>query len=424
MVVRTPTLNSLKRGFLPQIHQPLPLGRRESQQLLDLITSSFRKNLDKEHPAQSEDAATLSVKEHKSFHKPTGHRPANSHQQAILNHLLLSHPQQHEPESSPSAQTRNPFDVFDAAVAKGLMTTRRAAGFLATIRAQAVKRGAPDAQPDLATAGAGLRVLQWLRTSGQEDSLRFLSDPVLIPHLIPFMYAEGLEEVAWTWLARLATSHLRLAGLGPGRDSNPLCRLLGTMMKEHIQPAAKSKMNLDGSYSALLRADQMLPKDDRVAAQSIKSAWLGLSWASTVDAWDRPKPSAQLFESFFNLGPPYGVPLDLAHLKLHHPTAPSTDSAVRYMRVFLKKPDVIDQTYKAFGVQSQRRLVCFALDTVDRLKQIGDTTHASRIEAFLTRLCDNLNLGILNFNLAELNSLRTDASTASVRRGPPFQSSN
>ncbi|KAK7755469.1 hypothetical protein SLS62_002398 [Diatrype stigma] len=424
MVVRTPTLNSLKRGFLPQIHQPLPLGRKESQQLIDAISSSFRKNLDKEHPAQSEDAATPSVNEHISSHNPIGHRPANSQQKAILNHLLLSHPQQHGPDSSPSAPAKNPFDVFDAAVAKGLMTPRRAAGFLATIRAQAVQPDSPDAQPDLTTTGAGLRVLQWLRTSGQEDGLRFLLDPVLIQKLVPFMYAEGLEEVAWTWLAQLVTFRppvMRLRGVEGDRNavtSHPLYRLLGAMMKEHSQSTTISKTNLDGSYSALLRAAQMLPKDHQIAAYSIQNAWLGLSWASTVDAWERPKPSAPLFESFVELGMPFGRPLDFAHLELHHPTTPSTDSAVRYLgEISLKKQEIISTILAQMQKDTptirdhaqtrlKKRLVCFTLDTMDRLKQAGDTTEASRVENFLTRLCKNLNLNFLNFEL--VGSLTSD----------------
>ena len=44
----TKALSSLK-GMLPPIHQPLPLNQREAQQLLNALTSSFRKNLDREH---------------------------------------------------------------------------------------------------------------------------------------------------------------------------------------------------------------------------------------------------------------------------------------------------------------------------------------------------------------------------------------
>ncbi len=403
MVVRTPTLNSLKRGLLPQIHQPLPLSRRESQQLLDSITSSFRKNLDKEHPWQTEDAGSPSTKEDESPPKSTRYRPTDRHLRAILSNPLFSLPQHEQPASIPPATTKNPFDVFDAAVAKGLMTIRRAAGFLAIVRAQTMRGETALDRSNLASTGAGLRVLQWLRASGQESDLRFLSDSALIPQLLPFMYAEGLEEVAWTWLAQLSSDHLRSAELESGHgkvSAQPLSILLRAIIREANQSVVASKSNLDGSYSALLRADQILPKDYRIASRGLRAAWAELSWVSTVDAWERPKPSVPLFESFVNLGRPFDLPLDLAHLELHHPTTPSSNSALSYMNTrFGRARDV---TEVKMGDRSRRRLICLALDTVDRLKQTGNTAQASIVERFLTKMCENLNLGILNnTNLAD-----------------------
>ncbi|RYP51575.1 hypothetical protein DL769_010791 [Monosporascus sp. CRB-8-3] len=408
MVVRTPTLNSLKRGFLPQIHQPLPLSRRESQQLLDSITSSFRKNLDKEHPWQSEDAAAAipAAKSEESSPKSTTtttrHRPTDRHLRAILSNPLFSHPTQ-DPKLTVPTPTRNPFDVFDAAVAKGLMTPRRAAGFLATVRAQVANEQSSDARANLAATGAGLRVLQWLRASGQENDLRFLSDPALVQQLVPFMYAEGLEEVAWTWLSQLTVQRLRVmkveSGLGK-LNAQPLFKLLNAMIQETSHPtAAQAKSNLDASYSALLRAYKILPKDYRIANLSVKHNWASLSWASTVDAFERPKPSVALFEAFVQQGRPYSLPLDMAHLELHHPTAPSSDAAVYYMHS--RDGKARDITDSRMGDRSRRRLICLALDTVDRLKQTGNTTEASWVERFLTNMCENLNLGILNLNAAD-----------------------
>ncbi|RYP62503.1 hypothetical protein DL771_009711 [Monosporascus sp. 5C6A] len=408
MVVRTPTLNSLKRGFLPQIHQPLPLSRRESQQLLDSITSSFRKNLDKEHPWQSEDApaALPAAKSEDASPKTTTtttrHRPTDRHLRAILSNPLFSHPTQDGKLTVP-APTKNPFDVFDAAVAKGLMTPRRAAGFLATVRAQVAKEQSSDIRANLAATGAGLRVLRWLRASGQENDLRFLSDPTLVQQLVPFMYAEGLEEVAWAWLSQLAVERLRVmeveSGLGK-LNSQPLFKLLNTMIQETSHStAAEAKSNLDASYSALLRAYKLLPKHSRIANLSVKHSWASLSWASTVDAFERPKPSVALFEAFVQQGRSYSLPLDMAHLELHHPTAPSSDAAVYYMHS--RDGKARDVTDSRMGDRSRRRLICLALDTVDRLKQTGNTTEASWVERFLTNMCENLNLGILNLNAAD-----------------------
>lgn len=404
MVVRTHTLNSLKKGFLSQIHQPLPLTRRESQQLLDTITTSFRKNLDKEYPWESEDTAAAtdrSAKEHNAASHRTlrHHPPTDRHLRAILSNPLFSHPQ-HDSASSTTTTatitatpTKDPYYVFSTAVSKGLMTTRRAAGFLVTVRAQAVKGGpGSDIRTQLASTGAGLHVLKWLRSSGQESDLRFLSDSALVQQLIPFMYAEGLEEVAWTWLAQLAAQ--RLMPLGLKVSDQPLSKLLSALVRETGEPVAKTNPNLDGSYSALLRANQMLPRDHPVSSNSLKNAWAGLSWASTVEALERPKPSVPLFESFVDLGRPYNLPLDLAHLELHHPTAPSSNSAVHYMHSRFGETRAIDRM--KLKDRSQKRLICLALDTADRLKQTGNTTEASWVEKLLAKMYENLNLDILN----------------------------
>ena len=418
MVVRTNALNSLKRGFLPQIHQPLPLTSRESRQLLDNITASFRKNLDKEHPWQSssEDSAARPAGEEDTVsHKTTTDR----HLRAILSNPLFAQQPQRKSElastsasaavgaAAAAAPAKDPYYVFHTAVSKGLMTTRRAAGFLATVRAQATKdESGLDYRTQLAATGAGLRVLKWLRASGQDNDLRFLADSALIRQLVPFMFAEGLEEVAWTWLAQLAASRLVPIGSMNGstkvRD-HPLFILLSAIVRETSQVAAKTKPNLDGSYSALLRADHTLSRDHAISSLSIKNAWVGLSWASTVEAMERPKPSVPLFESFVNLGRSYRFPLDLAHLELHHPTAPSPHSAVHYMHSqFGEAPDVDGAK---IGDRSRRRLICLALDAADRLKQTGNTVEASWVERLLAKMCENLNLGILNTKL--ITSLAT-----------------
>ena len=207
------------------------------------------------------------------------------------------------------------------------------------------------------------------------------------------MYAEGLEEVAWTWLAQLAAQ--RLMPLGLQVSDQPLFKLLGAVMRETGQPAAETKPNLDASYSALLRANQMLPRDHPVSSISMKNAWAGLSWASTVEALERPKPSVPLFESFVDLGRPYNLPLDLAHLDLHHPTAPSSNSAVHYMHSRFDETRDLDSM--RLKDRYQKRLIFLALDTADRLKQTGNTTEASWVETLLAKMCENLNLGgILN----------------------------
>ncbi|CAJ2513153.1 Uu.00g012720.m01.CDS01 [Anthostomella pinea] len=405
MVVRTPPLSSLKRGFLPQIHHPLPLSKRESQHLLESITTSFRKNLDKEHPWQhvettSHTPSTPSTTTSKTALLPntpiSSHRPTDRHLRAILSNPLFSH--SHD-VAQPTAltNTKNPFDVFDSAVHRGLMNVRRAAGFLAAVRSHIVAQSPHHVRQRMAQSGAGLHVIQWLRASGQENDLHFLSDGALIKCIIPFMYAEGLQEVIWVWLARLAAQMGALElEKTPGKVSAPsLAKLVAALMKETSESGSDAQVSLDNSYSALSRANELLsPAHSRAAAASIRESWVNLSWASTVNGWQRPKPSAPLFDSFLELGQPFKLQLDLAHLELHHPTTPSHSAAVEYMR--LKHQVADDVADMHLTARSQRRMICLALDAADRLKQVGNTDEASLVERFLTKMCESVNLGMLN----------------------------
>lgn len=395
MVVRTTSLNSLK-NFLPKIHQTL-LTRRESQQLLDSITSSFRKNLDKEHPWEHNEDLTsqkpitqatktiLSAPSHSASLPDRSSRqlPTDRHLGAILSNPLFAHEENKKPATVP----RDPFDVFDYAVSRGLMTPRRAAGFLAKVRSQITGESADDIRQGMAKSGAGLRVVQWLRASGLENDLQFLSHPSLFAALIPFMYAEGLEEVVWYWVAHLGARE-ETDGKARSWQDGALSALLNAIVKQTNTSYSGLKMNLDHSYEAIVRANDLLPMQNQIALKSFKKTWVGLSWASTVFASERPKPSAPLFESFINIGRPLHVQLDMAHLDLHHPLTPNHSAAIQFMHNNAHPADLRPTT--------RRRLVSLALDAADRLKEVGDVEQASWVERFLSRIGNDLTLGILN----------------------------
>ncbi|KAI1417061.1 hypothetical protein F5Y13DRAFT_153638 [Hypoxylon sp. FL1857] len=403
MVVRTTSLHSLK-NFLPKIHQPLPLSHRESQQLLESITTSFRKNLDKEHPWEHGNESTspnpppqtkkptlpkLVASSSLPSDTPTSQRPTDRHLGAILSNPLFAH----QENKKPPAASRDPLDVFDSAVSKGLMTPRRAAGFLAKVRSQVTGESADDIRQGIADSGAGLRVVQWLRASGLENDLRFLADSnaILFANLIPFMYAEGLEEVVWSWVARLAArnetddvKHTHFTAL---------FGLLHAIMKHKRTSYSGLKTSLDGSYEAMVRVNELLPEKNQVASRAFKDIWVRLSLASTVFASEQPKPSAPQFNAFVGVGRPLKLRLDMAHLELRHPLSPDHSAAVQFMHHNVP-PNLRPNT--------RTRLVCLALDAADRLKEVGDAEEVSWIERFVTRISNDLNSGILNALKREL----------------------
>ncbi|XXG98950.1 Suppressor of the cold-sensitive snRNP biogenesis mutant brr1-1 [Hypoxylon texense] len=394
MVVRTTSLNSLK-NFFPKIHQPLPLTNHESRQLLESITTSFRKNLDKEHPwepSSIDESASPGSAAPRSRNplllKQTSHSPsldaskrqpvADRHLRTILSNPLFTH---QDAKKGPA----DPLDVFDLAVSRGLMTPRRAAGFLSKVRSGVRGASADEVRQGMARSGAGRKVLQWLRASGLENDLQFLLVSQLPSLLIPFMSAEGLEEIAWGWVARLAP---RDGAQAMKWHHDALKALLHSIRKHSSTSYSGSKLSLDRAYEALIRADEVLPKKNEVARRSLEHVWFSLSWISTVLAAERPKPSAPLFESFVDIGRPLGAPLDMAHLELHHPLSPSHTAAVQFMHANAERQ------HEHQDLALRRRLVCLALDAANRLKQVGDTYEASWVERFLTRIGADGNLSI------------------------------
>ncbi|KAI1430188.1 hypothetical protein F5Y12DRAFT_6702 [Xylaria sp. FL1777] len=427
MVVRTQPLRSLRRGFLPQIHHPMPLNKRESQQLFESITSSFRKNLDREHPWETDETSTNAAADSRlgSAESPptTNHRPTDRHLRAILSNPLFAQPRTADADADASipsitsipAPRNDPFDVFDSAVSKGLMTTRRAAGFLATVRSQLLAESPDNIRQRMGASGGGLCVLRWLRASGQENDLHFLSDHALLKLMVQFLYAEGLQEVPWSWLAQLAAraSELELEKT-PGKASAlTLSILLTAILNENGPLASPSSISLDDSFAALERANCMLPHDNSAANIALRGSWLKLSWASTVDAVGRPKPSVTPFENFVDIGRPFKLPLDLAHLDLHHPTTPTHSAAIEYLRP--RRQIVEDMTKLKPGLQ--QRILCLVIDAAERLHQTGQAPEAPWVERLKSAIYEKLNLGVLNIPMGgSLNSSVPIRGEMSYRR--------
>lgn len=412
MVAPTTQLNSLKKGLLPRIHQPLPLNQRESQQLLNSITSSFRKHLDQEHPWQSSSSpeaapspapiskrlekAVLSKKEPPNSQRQNKQRPTDYHLDNILSNPLFAKPQRAtggsqqislhtEPLSTDvQADVQKELYIFDSASSRGMMTAQRAAGFLASISriisSQSVL--ALEKRVRLGDTGAGLKVVQWLRSSGLDHNLEFLHNPILIKHLAPFLYAEAMEEVVWTWLSRLGT---RIVASPEDKETHQAIANLMPFVIKLDESKLGATRALDDSYSAFLRMHQTLESKNRHMERVVKNSWARLSWTSTVDATQRPKPSVPLFEMFTDIGRSWGKQLDIAHLELHHPTSPDHTSAVSYLHDDGKIASVAKQVNQAKSDRLSRRMVSLGADTVQRLNQVGQREEASWVNELMSR---------------------------------------
>ncbi len=367
----TQFLGSLK-GFFPRVHQPLPLNQRERQRFLKALTSSFRKHLDKEHGWLHDDIApsnpNLPAREslpHARPSKDTHRRPTDRHLRAILSNPLFSYDTALAQQTGSPAAPRDPLDIFDEAVARGLMTPARAAGCLMAKRREIVRSPTLSVQEAMGACGAGLKVVQWLQSSGLERDLSFVADRGLTRLLLLFIVAEGLEDIAWEWIERLVQAE------GPAAASPMLDRL--------VAAKAAGASNLDEGYSTLVTAVDKLKAYPTL--EPILLPWRHLAWLSTVEAWRRASPSVALYEGFLELGERLRVPakgLERAHLDLHHPTQPSSAQAIQVLHrdtLWRNAEAATSKAVKRFAL----KIMSMGLDTAQHLTQTGKSEEAQEI---------------------------------------------
>ncbi|KAJ4385399.1 hypothetical protein N0V93_009827 [Gnomoniopsis smithogilvyi] len=380
-------------SIFSKVHHPPPLDNRESQRLLKALTTSFRKNLDKEHGYLSQDpatAASYNLKTPSDTPSTTApheshRRPTDRHVRAILSNPLFSYAPSKTVSSSPSTE-RDPMDVFDQAVAKGLMNPKRAAGVLIAKR-QAIAQSSSISVPEgMANSGTAHRVVSWLRSSGLERNLSFVKHQPLLKNLIPFMVEEGLDEVVWAWLEQwMATEVHAVTMAGYARRASPL---LTALVRAKISPGS----SLDAGYATLIRADDMFSNHQAFSSTAL-APWRTLSVMSTVFAWQRSPPSEVLFDSFAAMSERLrefsSTMIDRAHLDLYHPTHPDAAAALNFLKspmldrlgARLDRADEIPsgKTFPTFFRDPKsiaKSVVLMATDTAQHLTRIGDEAQA------------------------------------------------
>ncbi|CAD6592310.1 MAG: hypothetical protein ASARMPREDX12_005974 [Alectoria sarmentosa] len=181
-----------------KLHPPLPLSLRDSQRLLSLLNASFKKQFDRTHPADS------SSNEHY----------ASLHLQSILtNPLFDAKPRTRASPSSKSQSSgkrleqlqnhmKRPMDAFKERVSQGTADLRTAKFFLLIEHKDCLASPATTLREAMQSSGVASTILQWLWSSGIEDTGAFLRDRQFVLRLIPFLVAEGQYSRIMRWMDR------------------------------------------------------------------------------------------------------------------------------------------------------------------------------------------------------------------------------
>lgn len=220
------------KALASRFNNQVPLGAKESNQLLTAITNSFRKHLDEIHPSQPYHDE-LEEKRHaasKEGRRLDGNRYessaalADKHMASLLTNPLLvnnatRHTQQKPELDATTAKNElkngaEPFDLLEAYHAKGFATIEVALSCMQHFR-RSIKDLQYSAQVEIVEEKqAGKRALAWLYDSGLLQSSAFTENTHFQDGFVWLAMMEGLEDLLW----QLLESDLGLISRLPKKD--------------------------------------------------------------------------------------------------------------------------------------------------------------------------------------------------------------
>ncbi|KAJ5902748.1 hypothetical protein N7495_003276 [Penicillium taxi] len=195
----------------PKIHQPLPRTPRESQQLLNALTSSFRRQLDHAYPAShpsTQDGEPHALNTDSSVHA------TDQHMHNILDNPLFRivppktiSQDHHNPRSLEESKrlAENPMVVFDELAASGSVTLW---SIIQCLKSQLLLAGHPGGNgvnDAMKASRAASRVADWFWASDSTSRLMLLKSRTATSALTKFMVTEGLQITIMNWLNMIQT---------------------------------------------------------------------------------------------------------------------------------------------------------------------------------------------------------------------------
>ncbi|KAH8808185.1 hypothetical protein F5884DRAFT_359737 [Xylogone sp. PMI_703] len=325
------------------IHPPLPLNPRESQQLLNLITTSFRHHLDEEHgkiPKAWGDRSH-SGKEHarprrRSFSDAEG-RPTDRLMHSILTNPLFAYTKD---KGTMTGSARDPMEIFDEAVAKGLMNIQWAHTCLVAKKREITGSPALSIHEAMRESGAGLKVVKWLMASGTANDITFMEKNESFTELLmEYMVVEKLQDVAWVWVKKALARASQLPELTSENRHDAervkLRREICTPLLMLVKAEARTALSLDNAYKCIASASQHLAGMTTTQMRAALSpAGLFLTHQTLLEPSRHQAAFPETFDSFLSLIPAFAsdVPYYSARLHLRHPVNPRADLALRILK--------------------------------------------------------------------------------------------
>lgn len=375
-----------------KLHPQLPLTPRESQQLLSLLTTSFRTHLDREHPveAQTPNARkAVSNEDREALHTTSSAALASQHIDAVLsNPLFAVKPSRRGSEAAVSDILKNPMGWFTNEVATGNATLSKASLCL-----EMLDRRTAEQTPKLHEGKTpGAIIGNWLRSSGLDASNEFIelcigkpqskrSSNIFMSRLVSILVADGKKPLLWKWFTRPSNSGLSssrmlvfrkqlLKHMVHTETSQDLyrgivlfrraCEITGEQggrFYEQLRPAGQYLVQ-----AIMSKPTNTVSRDLYNSFRQSSSLWINSKWAQAVDAM----------------------------LCLHHPTSASAVPGLQFIQ------DPAGAATYANAIASQRRfIVQLSLGVARQLLEEESYRDAQAIMAFAKQYFPDLVLSNL-----------------------------
>lgn len=309
------------------------------------------------------------------------------------------------------------MDVFDQAVAKGMMTTTYAKACLQAKKSQINRSSISNIRDGMKKSGAGLKVLKWLLASGTTNNIEFLDDAAFAKILMEYMVAEDLQEAAWKWIKISLERHPALAFLSGPELAQARLKVVGPLVLLVRAEAENKLKSLDSAYIALSRAAGYLHGLSTPEMTNVLGVpgWF-LFKTSIQSRGTRPAPGDACFESFLSLVPVTTLRpgRQIAYLNLIHPTRPSPEKALEYFEsVSMNSPIGLVNKSKAH-LEVRNISIQLGLDTASVLLELHRYSEARWVLEVL-RTAFPQQLGIEE--MKQLKQAKAEASSLELLEG-------
>ncbi|KAL8862000.1 MAG: hypothetical protein Q9178_001455 [Gyalolechia marmorata] len=366
------------RFLTSKLHQPLPLNRRESQQLLTRLNDSFNRNLDRQYPQGLGD----------SDHSP------DHHIKSLLKSPLFAKQRPYHVSSTRAIEAtqdvpvrdlmfavEEPAEYLKQQVAAGTANIDTAKLALDSQMKKILVSASLDPKECMKVAEIGSLVVSWLWSSGQYERMDFIKDRTFIFRLMPFLVVEGQYKPVWEWLQRSCKQNIptKEARLSYHRD-------IGVMLKALLRSEVTYGQGLESgiqmfvTYNKSMRLSSHL---SNVVAQKISAAagaylmWEFASQGASANLGDRAIDDLELSIDHWatrHMVAPYQALIDLSH-----PRAPNASRALKWISVTEASDGHVAKGNRLSNVR-------IGLKTVEVLLAQGSTKEAARVMKVLQTL--------------------------------------